>query len=49
MVWVFLLITAIAVGIVVWLAFILIKWLLILAVIAAIVWLVVVWRRRLAH
>jgi hypothetical protein len=49
MVWVFLLITAIAVGIVLWLAFILIKWLLILAVIAAIVWLVAVWRRRLAH
>jgi hypothetical protein len=48
-VWVFLLLAAIAIAILVWLAFILIKWLLILAVIAAIVWLIVVWRRRLAH
>jgi hypothetical protein len=44
-----LLVLAIVVAIAVWLAFILIKWLLILAVIGVIVWLVVVWRRRLAH
>jgi hypothetical protein len=48
-VWIFLLIAAIIVGILVWLALALFKWLFILAVIAAIVWLVVLWRRRLAH
>jgi hypothetical protein len=47
--WLFLLALAIVVAIVVWLAFILFKWLLILAVIAAIVWLIILWRRRFAH
>jgi hypothetical protein len=48
-VWIFLLVAAIVVGILVWLALVLFKWLFILAVIAAIVWLVVLFRRRVAN
>jgi hypothetical protein len=46
--WPRLLALAVGVVIVIWLAFILFKWLLILAVIATIVWLIAVFRRR-AH
>ena len=46
--WLLLLGLAVGVAIVVWLAFVLFKWLLILAVIATIVWLIAVFRRR-AH
>jgi hypothetical protein len=48
-VWLFLLVAAIVVGIAIWLALALFKWLFILAVIAAIVWLIILWRRRAAH
>ena len=48
MTWPLLLALAVGVVIVVWLAFILFKWLLIIAVIATIVWLIAVFRRR-AH
>lgn len=44
-----MLLLAIVVVLAIWLALVLFKWLLILAVIAAAVWLIMVWRRRLAH
>lgn len=48
MIWLYV-VLAIAIGIAIWLAIIVIKWLLILAIVAAVIWLVLAWRRRLAR
>ena len=48
MIWVYLLLAA-AVIVAIWLAVIVIKWLFILAIVAGLVWLVLLARRRLAE
>jgi hypothetical protein len=48
MIWLYVLL-AILIGIAIWLAIIVIKWLLILAVLAGAVWLILLLRRRFAH
>jgi hypothetical protein len=48
MIWVYL-ILAVAIGIAIWLAIVVIKWLFILAVVAGLIWLVLAIRRRLSH
>ena len=47
MIWLFLLL-AILIGVAIWLAIVVIKWLFILAVVAGLVWLILLFRRRLA-
>jgi hypothetical protein len=47
-VWLYLLL-AVVVGIAIWLAIVVIKWLFILAVVAGLIWLLLVVRRRLAR
>ena len=48
MVWLYLLL-AVAAAIAIWLAIVVIKWLFILAVVAAVIWLLLLVRRRVAH
>lgn len=48
MIWLYV-VLAIIVGIAIWLAIVVIKWLLILAVVAALIWLLLALRRRLAQ
>lgn len=47
MIWLYLLL-AVIVGIAIWLAIVVIKWLFILAVVAGLIWLLLLIRRRLA-
>jgi hypothetical protein len=47
-IWVYVLL-AILIGIAIWLAIVVIKWLLILAVVAGALWLILLLRRRFAH
>jgi hypothetical protein len=47
MVWVYAILAIIAIALI-WLAFVIVKWLLILALVVAVIWLVLVLRRRLA-
>ncbi|MFL5951211.1 MAG: hypothetical protein ACJ74M_06345 [Gaiellaceae bacterium] len=48
MIWVYV-ILATLIGIAIWLAIVVIKWLLILAVVAGALWLMLLLRRRFAH
>jgi hypothetical protein len=48
MIWLYVLL-AILIGIAIWLAIVVVKWLLILAVLAGVVWLILLVRRRFAH
>jgi hypothetical protein len=47
-IWVYL-VLAVAIVIAIWLAFVVIKWLFILAIVAGLIWLLLLVRRRLAH
>ena len=48
MIWLYVLL-AILIGVAIWLAIVVIKWIFILAVVAGVVWLILVLRRRLAR